>query len=58
MLDLSGEHVDDAEVESGWLKLDFFAHDRSPFVSCWVYPTYEVEMIHIFDGAEVSALRE
>jgi len=58
MLDLSGEHVDYTEVESGRVKLNFFAHDGCPFVSCWVYPAYKVEVIHVFDGPEVSALGE
>jgi len=54
VVDLSGEHIYEAKVKSGGLKVDLVSHDLCPLVACRVYPADEVEVVDVVQSAEVG----
>ena len=51
------KHIDVAKVKGGGTEFNLSAHDFCPFVARRVEPANKVQVIDVFKGAKVSALR-
>ena len=50
------EVIHDPQVKRGGFELDLVSHQFSPFVPSGVDPPHEIEMVYVFECAEVCAL--